>query len=47
MQMTLGMTAEGDVPWLKGVTDFLLQGLNDLAGEFPREILVRTETTEV
>ncbi len=47
MRMTLADTAAADAPWLRGVTDFLLQGLNDLAREFPREILVRTETTEV
>jgi uncharacterized protein YsxB (DUF464 family) len=47
MRMTVGAAAAADVPWLRGVTDFLLQGLNDLAREFPREILVRTETTEV
>jgi hypothetical protein len=29
------------------MTDFLLQGLKDRAQEFPREISVRTETTEV
>ena len=29
------------------MTDFLLRGLNDLAQEFPREIVVRMETTEV
>ncbi len=47
MRMTIGTAPDGDEPWLKGVTDFLLQGLNDLAREFPHEILVRTETTEV
>jgi hypothetical protein len=39
--------AEADAGWLKGLTDFLLLGLKDLAQEFPREIVVRTETTEV
>ncbi len=45
--MTLGSGGDRDERWLKGVTDFLPRGLNDLAREFPREILVRTETTEV
>ncbi len=47
MRMALGRAADGDEAWLRGITDFLLRGLNDLAREFPREILVRTETTEV
>ncbi len=38
---------DGDEGWLAGVTDFLLRGLTDLAREFPREILVRAEQTEV
>ena len=46
MQMNLtGEPRGGD--WLRGVTDFLLRGLSDLAREFPREIRVRMETTEV
>jgi hypothetical protein len=40
-----GETAAGD--WLRGVTDFLLRGLSDLAEEIPREVLVRWETMEV
>jgi uncharacterized protein YsxB (DUF464 family) len=48
MTLLLGEdAAEADAGWLKGLTDFLLRGLKDLAQEFPREILVRTETTEV
>ena len=47
MRMALGAGADGEAAWLRGVTDFLLRGLNDLAREFPREILVRMETTEV
>ncbi|HET6449678.1 MAG TPA: ribosomal-processing cysteine protease Prp [Spirochaetia bacterium] len=47
MKMALAGERQGDVDWLRGVTDFLLRGLNDLAREFPREILVRMETTEV
>jgi uncharacterized protein YsxB (DUF464 family) len=47
MRMSLGAPADNEEPWLRGVTDFLLRGLNDLAREFPREILVRTEMTEV
>ena len=30
--------------WLKGVTDFLLRGLSDLAREYPGEIDVRVRT---
>ena len=48
MRLRLGpSTADADNGWLKGMTDFLLRGLRDLAQEFPREISVRTETTEV
>ena len=46
--MTMALAREapsGD--WLRGVTDFLLRGLGDLAQEFPREIRVRMEMTEV
>ncbi len=47
MSMRLGAVSGTDAAWLQGVTDFLLRGLNDLAREFPREILVRAEQTEV
>lgn len=48
MRLLLGPSAaDADNGWLKGMTDFLLRGLKDLAREFPREIVVRTETTEV
>lgn len=33
--------------WLKGVTDFLVRGLSDLAREYPDQIAFRVETTEV
>ena len=47
MRLLLGPSADADAEWLRGMTDFLLRGLNDLAQEFPRDITVRTETTEV
>lgn len=47
MRMALAAGSRADGDWLRGVTDFLLRGLNDLAQEFPSEVLVRTETTEV
>jgi len=47
MRLLLAPVAEADDGWLGGMTDFLLRGLRDLAQEFPREIVVRTETTEV
>jgi hypothetical protein len=47
MKLLLAPGAEADDGWLGGMTDFLLRGLNDLAREYPREIVVRTETTEV
>jgi hypothetical protein len=47
MRLLLAPGAEADDGWLGGMTDFLLRGLKDLAQEFPRDIVVRTETTEV
>ena len=47
MNMRLGAVSVEDEAWLRGVTDFLLRGLDDLAREFPLEILVRAEQTEV
>ena len=47
MSMRLGPVSGEDDAWLRGVTDFLLRGLDDLAREFPREIDVRVEQTEV
>jgi hypothetical protein len=47
MRLLLATGSETDDGWLGGMTDFLLRGLKDLAQEFPREISVRTETTEV
>lgn len=47
MRLLLAPGAGEDDGWLGGMTDFLLRGLKDLAQEFPREIVVRTETTEV
>jgi len=47
MRLLLAPRAGMDDGWLGGMTDFLLRGLKDLAQEFPREIVVRMETTEV
>jgi len=47
MKLLLGSAADADDGWARGMTDFLLRGLKDLAQEFPREIVVRIETTEV
>jgi hypothetical protein len=47
MKLMLAPGAAAADGWLAGMTDFLLRGLKDLAREFPREIIVRTETTEV
>ena len=46
-QMTLAVVPGAGGEWLRGVTDFLLQGVRDLQREFPREIALRVETTEV
>jgi len=47
MSMRLGAVSVEDAAWLRGVTDFLLRGLDDLAREFPHQIVVRAEQTEV
>jgi len=46
MRLTLAARAEDDPGWLRGITDFLLRGMKDLQDEFPREIVLRIETTE-
>jgi uncharacterized protein YsxB (DUF464 family) len=38
MGVEVSRTAIADRQWLRGVTDFLLRGLRDLAAEFPRQI---------
>jgi uncharacterized protein YsxB (DUF464 family) len=45
MSLSVDRTADGE--WLRGVTDFLLQGVRDLQREFPGDIALRVETTEV
>ncbi len=47
MRLTLATPAAADAGWLRGVTDFLLQGVRDLQKEFPQEIELRMERTEV
>jgi hypothetical protein len=46
--MRLVVSPESDTGsgWLRGVTDFLLRGVNDLKDEFPKEIVLRVEMTE-
>jgi len=45
--MSLSVNRDADGEWLRGVTDFLLQGVRDLQREFPGDIALRVETTEV
>jgi hypothetical protein len=40
MRLAVSPDADVDRKWLRGVTDFLLRGLRDLEGMFPREIVV-------
>jgi uncharacterized protein YsxB (DUF464 family) len=47
MNLEVLPAAPADGAWLRGVTDFLLRGLKDLQDEFPRDIALRVETTEV
>lgn len=41
MRLKISSRGKASPEWLRGVTDFLLQGLRDLEAEFPREIAVR------
>ena len=47
MELCVAAAAPPQSEWLRGVTDFLLRGIRDLQEEFPTEIAVRMETTEV
>ncbi len=46
MRLVVPPGADADTGWLRGVTDFLLRGVNDLKDEFPKEIVLRVEMTE-
>ena len=45
MELSAGLRQHDE--WLRGVTDFLLRGMSDLAREYPDQIALRVETTEV
>ena len=47
MRLILSAPAAPEGGWLRGVTDFLLRGVKDLQDEFPKEIALRVEMTEV
>jgi hypothetical protein len=47
MRLILSAGAAPEGGWLRGVTDFLLRGVKDLQEEFPKEIALRLEMTEV
>ena len=47
MRLILSAGAAPEGGWLRGVTDFLLRGVKDLQDEFPKEIALRVEMTEV
>ncbi len=47
MSLEVADGRQGEDPWLKGVTDFLVRGMSDLAREYPEQIALRVETTEV
>ncbi len=46
MRLVVSPGADAGSGWLRGVTDFLLRGVNDLQDEFPKEIVLRVEMTE-
>jgi uncharacterized protein YsxB (DUF464 family) len=46
MRCIVKATDSVDAGWLRGTTDFLLRGLQDLRDEFPEAVVVTTEVTE-
>ena len=46
-EMAMVVAAGAGDAWLKGVTDFLVRGMSDLAREYPDQIAFRVEMTEV
>lgn len=46
MRLVVPPGSDAGTGWLRGVTDFLLRGVNDLKDEFPKEIVLRVEMTE-
>lgn len=46
MSLIIRDCPSGDRSWLRGVTDVLLQGLGDLAGEVPESLTCTIETRE-
>lgn len=47
MSLELAEAGLSEEPWLKGVTDFLVRGMSDLARDYPDQIALRVTTTEV
>jgi uncharacterized protein YsxB (DUF464 family) len=47
MRLVVSKASKADGGWLRGVTDFLMRGARDLQDEFPKEIVLRVEMTEV
>ncbi len=46
MRCIVATPGAADAAWLRGTTDFLLRGLQDLRGEFPEAVVVTMEVTE-
>ena len=46
MRLVVPPESDNGSEWLRGVTDFLLRGVNDLKDEFPKEVVLRVEMTE-
>jgi uncharacterized protein YsxB (DUF464 family) len=46
MKLVVAPGASSEIGWLRGVTDYLVRGMNDLQDEFPKEIALRVEMTE-
>ena len=47
MRLAVSTVTPAHREWLRGVTDFVVRGVSDLQSEFPREIALRMEMTEV
>ena len=46
LQCRIEREVRGDDAWLRGATDFLLRGLQDLRDEFPGALTVTVDVTE-
>jgi uncharacterized protein YsxB (DUF464 family) len=44
LQFKILAVPENKIQWLKGITDFLIQGLNDIHSEYPHDICIEIKS---